>query len=344
MEIMDNLSLYENEQISAIAAWKSERPSVLGSWVIGLFGPIRPWVARAVPRAVVWQAVEQLEAVAAVSGGMADVARLAKVSDVRELRFSPMKECDGLASRISMRTQRDCAVQDLLRRTRGALDRASSLPLPLVIALRFVCRIGHCYGYRLDRPVDRQFVLAILEQSSQEGYAHGGAGPRVWPAGDAHYGRDVLDGGHSTGNVGNAVPGSGRRSVAPDRVTLDHTFLDRVDVVARRAFQERWLVDSGRLNSIAPSESRRRSTLEDVSRAMSQVAYVVGGAIGFGAMFPVVAACDLLTRGDHAGARGVRDGARAAVQDADQFLAGLLGHEPPTPKTPHPRALGPLLP
>ena len=39
--VMDHLSVYEFEQIHAIAAWKSEQPSVLGSLVGGLFGPLQ---------------------------------------------------------------------------------------------------------------------------------------------------------------------------------------------------------------------------------------------------------------------------------------------------------------
>ncbi len=118
----------------------------------------------------------------------------------------------------------------------------------------------------------------------------------------------------------------------PERLVLDHAFLNQVDMVARRAFQERWLVDNGKAEAIAPSALRCRSALDDVNRAMSEMAYIVGSTIGFGAVFPVVVLCELLARGDHAGTRGLRDGARAAVSDADQFLAGLLGATRPRPR------------
>jgi hypothetical protein len=342
---MDNLSVYEFEQIHAIAAWKSERPSVLGSLFGGMFGPLRPWVAPAVSRSVIEQAVADLATVAAIEEGMAEVARRAKISDVRELRFSPMKECDSLASRITMTAQRDQLVQNILRRKTPGPAWQSSFPLPLVTAIRFICRVGHCYGYALDLPADCRFVLTILDSS-------------ITPDRKPVY-RERVEAGskNSCGHDSRTLPSNGVAAVlepkgaarsrehrSPHRLILDHTFLDRVDVVARRAFQERWLVDNGKADSIAPSVSRRRSALDDMNRAISQMAYLVGGAIGFGAVFPVVVLCELLARGEHAGARGVRDGARAAVNDADDFLAGLLGSDPPRAETVRPRAFGPLWP
>ncbi len=342
---MDNLSVYEFEQIHAIAAWKSERPSVLGEVVGGMFRPLKPWVAQAVPRSIVEQAVSDLATVGSTEEGMSEVVRRAKISDVRELRFSPMKECDSLASRISMTATRDQLVHNLLRGKRPNSVLQSSLPLPLLTAVRFICRVGHCYGYALDLADDRSFVLGILESSATQEpttvrRAWAGDGPK---RSRGHGGRIAASNGAATVLESKALAHSRERR-SPDRLILDHTFLSRVDVVVRRAFQERWLVDNGKANSIAPSVPRRRSALLDMNRAVSQMAYLVGGAIGFGAIFPVVVLCEILARGEHAGARGVRDGARAAVDDADEFLAGLLGREPPRNEALRSRAFGPLLP
>jgi len=342
---MDHLSVYEFEQIHAIAAWKSEQPSVLGSFVGGVFGPLRPWVARTVPRSVIEQAVAQLSTVGATEEGMAEVARRARISDVRELRFSPMKECDSLAARITMTAQRDQVVHDILRRTTKATGLQSSVPLPLVTAVRFICRVGHCYGYALDSPADRRFVLSILGLSTEEGPRASHASDLSEPASlrDDH-GRILSTRGVTAVREPRTLALDREPLTIPERLVLDHDFLDQVDVVARRAFQERWLVDNGKAEAIAPATPRRRSARDDMNRAMSQMAYIVGSTIGFGAVFPVVVLCELLARGEHAGARGVRDGARCAVSDADQFLAGLLGRDPPRTETPRARAFGTLLP
>lgn len=341
---MDNLSVYEFEQIHAIAAWKSERPSVLGSLVGGLFGPLKPWVAPAVARSVIKRAIDDLATVGATEEGMAEVARRAKVSDVRELRFSPMKECDSLASRITMTAQRDRLVQSIMRQKTPSASLQLSFPLPLVTAIRFICRIGHCYGYPLDLRADRRFVLTILDSSTTKermptaGEVVGASAPKS----RGGRGHDAL----SNGVAAMVERGAAIRSRdlhSADRFILDHSFLDRVDLVTRRAFQERWLIDNGKADSIPPAVPHRRSTLLDMNRAMSQVAYLVGGAIGFSAVFPVVVLWELLARGEHAGARGIRDGARAAVDDADEFLAGLLGRDPPRTETHRSRAFGPLL-
>jgi len=341
---MDHLSVYENEQMRAIAAWKSERPSVLGSLVGGMFGPLKPWVARTVHRSVIESAVSDLKTVGAIQEGMAEVAHRAKISDVRALRFSPMRECDSLAARISMTAQRDQVVQDRLRQSAVPSSFRSSFPLPLVTSLRFICRVGHCYGYALDQAADRRFVLTILGSATQESLPE----CNEWTLAATTNSRDDERRHRRAGDVTAVLePKAMARAWEPlahNRLILDHAFLNRVEMAARRAFQERWLVDNGKAESIAPATPRRRSAIDDLNRAISETAYIVGDAIGFGAVFPVVFLFDLLGRGEHAGARGVRDGARAAVSDADQFLAGLFGRDPPDAGTPRAQALGPLLP
>jgi hypothetical protein len=340
---MDHLSVYEFEQIHAIAVWKSEQPSALGSLVGGVFAPLKPWVARTVRRSLIERAVADLETVGAIAEGIAEIARQANISDVRQLRYSPMKECDSLASRITMSAQRDRAVQDLLQQSTPGSVLRSTFPLPLVMAIRFICRVGHCYGYVLDSTADRRFVLDVVGMSSQEGpapsYARGGVEPTT-----LHDDGRLAPAGAVTAVLEPKATARASEPLLPDRLILDHAFLNQVDVVARRAFQERWLVDNGKAEAIAPATPRRRSALDDMNRAMNQMAYMVGGAIGFGAVFPVVVLCELLARGEHAGAQGLRDGARAAVDDADQFLAGLLGREPPGTEKTRSRAFGPLLP
>jgi hypothetical protein len=341
---MDHLSVYEMEQIRAIAAWKSEQPSVLGSLVGGMFGPVKPWVARTVPPSVIEQAVTELTTVGAIEEGRAEVAYLAKISDVRQLRFSPMRECDSLAARITMTGQRDQVVQGSSRHLARPGGRQSSFPLPLVMAVRFICRVGHCYGYTFDLLADRLMVLTILGMAAEESPPVGPEWVSVEPTSSRHiefgHGRP----GDVTALLEPKAPVHVRGPRSHQRLVLDQAFLNRVEVAARRAIQERWLVDNGKAESIAPATPRRRSAIDDLNRAISETAYIVGDAIGFGAVFPVVVLYQLLGRGEHACARGVRDGARSAVNDADQFLAGLFGREPPGTETPPTRAFRPLLP
>jgi hypothetical protein len=111
------------------------------------------------------------------------------------------------------------------------------------------------------------------------------------------------------------------------KFVLDYGFLNRTAESARRVFQEQWLIENGKSDPIAPASRQRRSSLNDFSRAMGHAAYVVGGAIGFGAVFPVVALSRILTRGDQPVARGARDGARAATRHADQLISGVIGDD-----------------
>lgn len=94
--------------------------------------------------------------------------------------------------------------------------------------------------------------------------------------------------------------------------------IHQVDNAARRAFQERWLYDHGKVARIRPAAiSCRRSSILGLVLISREVSYMGGYSLGFGATF----SCELASKGVAAlpanpAVDGLRDGATAAARDA----------------------------
>ncbi len=100
-------------------------------------------------------------------------------------------------------------------------------------------------------------------------------------------------------------------------IFLDYAFVRRVDVTARRVFQERWLRDREKVESIPPDPiSHRRSSLEGVVNVAGELAYTGSYAVGFGVTFPAMLIGTGLSRLPGPAGAGLRDGAAAAARDA----------------------------
>ncbi|HWE35358.1 MAG TPA: EcsC family protein, partial [Isosphaeraceae bacterium] len=184
-------------------------------------------------------------------------------------------------------------------------------------SLRAICRIGHSYGYPLEGEADREFVAGVLDlanaddpaerQAECEAIFRGldGDGP---PPGVEGVEKAVAD-----DLPLEALPFVGDVS----SIFLDYAFVRRVDVAARRVFQERWLRDRGKVESIPPDPiSHRRSSLEGVVNVAGELAYTGSYAVGFGVTFPAMLIGTGLTRLPGSAGAGFRDGAEAAARDA----------------------------
>ena len=104
-------------------------------------------------------------------------------------------------------------------------------------------------------------------------------------------------------------------------ILMDYDFIRRVDITARRVFQERWLKDHGKLDEIHPAAvSQRRSSLEGGIDLAAQLVYLGGFGVAFGVAFPLTLIVRRAAGFDNSLVRGVKQGADDAARDADRFL------------------------
>ncbi len=317
---------YEAEQIRQIALWKSTGPSRLAMAVDTATAPLTWLVGHFIPRQVVAKLVTTMEGVAMRCDSRTEVRHVAGVERVTELQDAPLATCDRLALGFSARAERFAAVESTLFSHGGPLFH---VPQQLIAALRSIMRIGHCYGYPLDTPIDRVIVIDILEIAMLQSPAERQEVlDRLHAAIDAR--ADAIDG------EMDLVARTARNMIAEETLDFipvvgtavsflfDCTFMHAVDETARRVFQERWLRDHGRVAAIPPSGAVvRKSSYEEFGLALGQLLYTTGAVVGFTATLPAAVVRTLVGRRPNPVGRGARDGAGRAVHDAREFLDGV---------------------
>jgi len=322
------LNEYEARQADEIAAWKSERPSLVMAAFRGMSRPLSRLAARVVPDGAIRALVAKAEQMSEKFGGPEEIARLAGVRDIRELRDRTLEECDRLAVTISAPAQRQAIIEGAVAGLGGVVTETLNIPVLLTAALRSIYRIGYCYGYPLDSEIDRLVVLAILELATADEPARRQAlfqqlenpGTHA-PKAEASAQPVNLDGVEEDlleDLAFGAVPIVGDLT----SILMDYDFIRRVDITARRVFQERWLKDRGKLDEIHPAPlSRRRSSLEGGIDLVAQFAYLGSFGVAFGVTFPLALVARSAAGFDNSLVRGVKHGADDAARDADRFLS-----------------------
>ena len=156
------LTEYEAEQVRRIAEWKALPPNPFTEIWQTITLPVARVVERLIPERLAEVAIEKLDDLADLLAGQEDIKRRAGVDDLAELRHRPLEECDRLARQTGW-------TADVLGTAEGAATGAGGvwttlldIPLLFLLSLRTIRKIGHCYGYTLEAPSSRAFVLGVL--------------------------------------------------------------------------------------------------------------------------------------------------------------------------------------
>ncbi len=325
------LTAYEAEQVRQIAAWKSEPTNPLSELWKMITLPVAKAVETVIPDAVVRLAMERSYDASELLAGRKDIQNQAGVKSLTALREKSLEECDHLAKQVGLAMQALATAEGAATGAGGVLTTLVDVPILFVVALRTILKIGHCYGYPLNRRKDRPFVVGVLIAASS-----GSLEIRRQRLGQLRELEDLLL--EETQmevlaqealaflfqlEVFEEIPGVGAISGA----LLNLTFMHRVDVTARRIFQERWLRDLGKIQEVAPAEVPARQLASGWPGALGRATYAGAYYMGFGLTFPVWIAASLFRPMDNAMARGLWDGAAAATEAAGQALGRSRGAE-----------------
>jgi hypothetical protein len=330
------LSPYEADQVDQISSWLSERPSTLEAAIRTVTAPLSWLISHVMPNIGGGLSVEHMERLAARRDGCAQIARAAGVADVSELRHHRLEECDALAQEVSYVAERESLIEGLAFTAVGMVGPITSFiadsaneSVELLCALRAITRIGHCYGYPLNRPVDLKTVEAVLDIAMLSEPAQ--RVPRVKQLHDLLDGKvvvpkDAVD--RTVEKDYREVEGEiSAAEYAPEigeelTIWFDYHFAHQVDITARRIFQERWLRDNGKVTSIPASpKAHRRTSFQEVYEMGGQMAFLGGGTLGFVVTLPVALVGRLFRGVDNAAVRGFRDG----YTDANGTVRRLTG-------------------
>jgi EcsC protein family len=299
--VAERLSAYEAEQVHAIAAWKAQPPNAIAEAFKKVALPGARLVEKLIPEELVRRAIEGGYIVSETLAGQENVKRKAGVRALAVLRDRPLEECDRLAGGVSAVSLAFGFVEGALTGAGGVLTTALDIPLLFVLSLRTILRIGHCYGYTLDRQRDRPFVLGVLiaaTSSSLEVRLERLDRLREieeWLLEEAQVeivAEEVFSLLFQL-EVFGEIPGVGAVSGA----LLNLGFIRRVDLTSRRVFQERWLHDNGKVNVIALAPAPAHALARGWVGVGRRVTYSGVYAASFGVAFPYWLAASALGGG-----------------------------------------------
>jgi EcsC protein family len=297
------LSPYEAEQVEQIARWKSTPPNALSELFKLITTSASNLVEKVIPEKLVVGAIEKAYNASELIAGQDDIRRQAGVSQLGELRNKPLEECDRLAVRVGLAARTWATVEGAATGAGGVLTTLIDIPLLFILSLRTILRVGHCYGYSLDHPHDRTFVLGILIAATSGSLAT--KRKRLDQLREIKHllveetQEEILaDEALSILfqlEIFEEVPGVGLASGA----LLNLAFVRRVDITARRVFQERWLEDNGKVHIIKPAAVHDRHLVHGWRGAFGRVVYSGFYSVGFGAGLPVCIVASLFRSMDH---------------------------------------------
>lgn len=284
------LTSYESDQISQIAAWKSKAPGPIAEIARKITQPGGKLIQKVLPEVFVRVPIEQSYRLAVKLAGKNDVKRRARVADLKDLRNKPLEDCDRLALETGLFSQVFATAQGAATGAGGVLTTVIDIPLLFILSVRTILKIGHCYGYALDRQRDQHFVLGVLIAAVSGTLATKRRRlDRIheledWLIEEMHeevLAEELLSVLFQL-EVFEAIPGVGAISGA----VLNLAFMRKVDETARRVFQECWLKDAGKVQSISPAPVHERNLAVGWAGALRRVSYAGCYYAGFSVALP----------------------------------------------------------
>jgi hypothetical protein len=282
----EELTAYEAGQVRAIAAWKSLPPHPAGELFKRIAQPGARQLQKLLPEPLVKRAIDR-------AYGLADRAAQGMPPAGR-----PLEELDAQAIRVGVAARRIALAEGVVTGAGGVLTTLADVPVLFVLSLWTIIKIGRCYGYLLDQERARKFVLGVLIAA-----VSGSLAVRLDRLGQL---RDIEEWFLEETQeeilteeaaallfqleIFGELPGVGAISGG----LLNLGFMKRVEVTARRVFQERWLRDQGKVEAIAPLPVHAHVLALGWTGTLRRVAHASGYAAGYTFAFPFVFAATLL--------------------------------------------------
>ena len=156
------LTDYESCQVEKIAAWKAAFPNPFGELFRRGAEPIAKVVEIIIPDRVALLSIEAAYKSSVLAATKGDIWLDAGVADITKLRHEPLEVCDRLARRVGSFAQGVATIEGVLTGAGGVWTTLVDIPLLFGLCLRTIIKIGYCYGYALDQPTDKAWVLGAF--------------------------------------------------------------------------------------------------------------------------------------------------------------------------------------
>ena len=269
-----HLTKYETAQVSKIRKWKTEEPSVVSNALGVILSPITWLINKIIPEAAIRGALDLSSSAAEWLTDTKDIVRDAGVKSVEELKTHDLEKSDGLANEVHNWAIGLGTAEGGASGATGLPGMAFDIPAIIVLALRTIHKIGVCYGFEVKTKHDKEFVFAIMAASGANDMGEKIAAlstlrsievaitKQTWKALAEKAAANQM--GKEAGIIGirnlakqlginltkrkalQAIPAIGALVGA----SVNGWYVKEVGWAARRAFQERWLVENQKIIEI----------------------------------------------------------------------------------------------
>ena len=160
-----HLTKYEHDQVKEIMKWKAEEPSVVSKTFGIILSPVTWLIQKIIPVAAIRGVLDFSSSAAEWLTDTNDILRDAGVSSVADLKTHDLEKSDNLANEVHNWAIGLATAEGGATGAVGLPGIVLDIPAVIVLALRTIHKIGVCYGFEVHTKHDREFVLAILAAS-----------------------------------------------------------------------------------------------------------------------------------------------------------------------------------
>ena len=267
----EKMTPYEYNEYEQIIKWQNEEPSVVSQTINGVLKPVSWLIGKIVPPKAIQGALTAFDGLAELLTNSNDIKRDGGVDNVEELRIKDLQLSDKLANEVHNWANGIAAVEGAGTGTLGLPGLIADIPSLITMSLRVIHKIGLCYGYDCITQTDKQFVYSILSAAGSNSVKEKAASISTlqainktiagvtWKkmaekATENKFGIEALIlaikqlakqlGINITRRKAlQAIPIIG----AGVGAALNIAFINDVAWAARRAYQERWLMENGKI-------------------------------------------------------------------------------------------------
>ncbi len=335
------LSTYELNQVHEIAGWKSLRPSLLEASIGRVAASVYDRVGQIVPHTHVGPTLLKAFELAEKIDTTGEIASMAGVSAIEELKAWDLQQCDALVDRIALKEERLGLTEAAFSEVGGLATEIVNMPIQAREVILLLKRVGHCYGFALrEDTVDSYLKTLIILGHETEVEKRLALLDRLrrlesGQISDAELAEEIeeieteIGAGFAEGSVMEFVPYFGILV----SVYNDFEYFHHLIITARRVFQERHLRDLGKIDDIPPAgQTGRESTLRNVAGFTRELVYTGSFGVGYGVAFLGYSVSRLLSdyvppvgRGLAEGTTNAATDARSAADQVTSSMKGVLG-------------------
>ena len=153
---------YEKSQYEAIKKWKSEEPSVVSQAVGSVFKPASWLIEKIIPSKAIEGVLSGCNMMAEWFCDIDDIKRDANVVFISELKTKDLELSDKLANEVHNWAIAAATGEGGVAGFFGLAGMIVDIPALITMGLRVIHKIGICYGFENKSEYDKKFIFSIL--------------------------------------------------------------------------------------------------------------------------------------------------------------------------------------